>query len=58
MSCHYAQDGEQRYCIGWLSNQLGPGNNIGLRIQMMNCENVGDLELDGPQVERFGDTFK
>lgn len=58
MSCHYAKDGEPRYCIGWLSHQLGPGNNIGLRLQMLNCENIGDLVLDGPQVDSFDDTFK
>src|SRR3954468_218997 len=36
MACHETDDA---HCIGWLVNQLGPGNNIGLRMRMMSCEN-------------------
>lgn len=32
MACHYSRDGEEIPCAGWLANQLGPGNNIGLRL--------------------------
>ena len=54
MSCH---DSGDSYCIGWLNNQLGAGNNILLRIQMMNCENVDQIVLDGEQHSNFQDTL-
>lgn len=54
MACHETHDS---HCIGWLSNQLGPGNNIGLRLQMMDCENIEELELVGEQHETFEDTL-
>jgi hypothetical protein len=37
MACH---ETDESYCIGWLVNQLGPGNNIGMRLRMRNCENA------------------
>lgn len=54
MACHEMHDA---HCIGWLANQLGPGNNIGLRLAMRNCENIGKLKLVGEQHERFEDTL-
>lgn len=54
MACHETDDA---HCVGWLMNQLGPGNNIGLRIKMMRCENAKDLRLVGEQHERFEDTL-
>ena len=57
MSCHHSSGNDNMYCIGWLVNQLGPGNNIGLRIKMLNCENAQDIELTGEQHERFEDTL-
>ena len=57
MACHY-DEGEGRYCIGWLSNQLGPGNNIPLRMRFMQCENVNEIQLDGEQVSSFEETFE
>lgn len=57
MACHYSEVGREDYCIGWLHNQLGPGNNIGLRIKMMGCENTKDIEVYGEQHERFEDTL-
>lgn len=57
MSCHEAAPEEQAYCIGWLHNQLGTGNNIGLRMAMRGCENIGDIELVGEQHETFNDTL-
>lgn len=53
MACHESHDA---HCIGWLMNQLGPGNNIALRITMRNCENLCDVKLVGEQHERFEDT--
>lgn len=57
MACHYSETGKENYCIGWLVNQLGVGNNIGLRIKMMGCENAKDIKSFGEQHERFEDTL-
>ena len=38
-------------------NQLGVGNNIALRLAMLDCENVGDLRTVGEQHECFEDTL-
>lgn len=54
MACHETDDA---HCVGWLANQLGPGNNIGLRMQMMSCENVSNIRLVGEQHETFEDTL-
>ena len=54
MACH--ETGEA-HCIGWLMNQLGPGNNIGMRIRMSSCENSKHLKLVGEQHETFQDTL-
>ena len=35
MACHDARVGEEFPCAGWLHHQLGPGNNIAARIQVM-----------------------
>lgn len=57
MACHHSEVGNEQYCIGWLVNQLGVGNNIGLRLRMMQCENAKDIEVFGEQYERFEDTL-
>ncbi len=54
MACH---ESHQDYCLGWLMNQLGPGNNIPLRFAMRNCENLGEVILIGEQHERFEGTL-
>jgi hypothetical protein len=54
MACHETGDA---HCVGWLANQLGPGNNIALRLAMSNCENLDKLKLVGKQHERFEDTL-
>lgn len=54
MACH---EDHSNHCIGWLANQLGPGNNIGLRMAMRSCENLCDVKLVGEQHERFEDTL-
>ena len=54
MACHETDDA---HCIGWLANQLGPGNNIGLRLRMMTCENARKIRLVGEQHETFEDTL-
>ena len=39
MSCHEHVTSDETYCVGWLMNQIGPGNNLPLRIKMRSCEN-------------------
>lgn len=56
MACHESKPGDESHCIGWLMQQLGPGNNIGLRIQMMSYD-LSAVELDGDQHECFEDTL-
>lgn len=57
MACHDSPIGEEDYCVGWLHNQLGVGNNIMLRMQMMQCENILDLKIVGEQHKTFEDTL-
>lgn len=53
MACHETHDA---HCLGWLINQL-QNNNIPLRMKALFCSNLGDVELNGPQHERFKDTL-
>ncbi len=57
MSCHEHPPTDEAHCVGWLMHQLGPGNNIALRIQMMRCENIGLVKLDGEQHQSLEDTL-
>lgn len=54
MACHELGDA---HCVGWLANQLGPGNNIALRLRMMSCENGRGLRLRGEQHATFEETL-
>ncbi len=54
MACHETEDA---HCVGWLVNQLGPGNNIALRLSMRGCKNIGQVRLRGEQHKRFEDTL-
>lgn len=54
MACHETHDA---HCIGWLSHQIGAGNNIALRIQMMACENARHVRTVGEQHETFAETL-
>lgn len=56
-ACHEHPPGEEAYCVGWLMNQIGPGNNIPLRFAVLSCENLGAISLEGLQHERFEDTL-
>jgi hypothetical protein len=57
MACHEHPEGQEAHCVGWLMNQLGPGNNIALRLAVRDCENIRGVILEGPQHERFEDTL-
>ena len=54
MACHESHDA---HCLGWLMNQLGPGNNIALRMHVRSCDNLRSVRLAGEQHERFQDTL-
>lgn len=54
MACH---ETGTTHCLGWLMNQIGPGNNIGLRLAVRHCSNIADVHLIGEQHERFEDTI-
>lgn len=56
MACHYSKPGEEFACAGWLENQLGVGNNLGLRLLMVK----GRLPVpvtEGEQHQRYEDTL-
>lgn len=56
MACHYSKSGEEFPCAGWLHNQLGPGNNLAVRLRVM----AGDMpvpEVEGEQHKRYEDTL-
>jgi hypothetical protein len=56
MACHESPVGEEMPCVGWLHHQLGPGNNIALRLwARKNLKKR--LELVGEQHECFEDTL-
>ena len=55
MSCHHSNDKDNMICIGWLHNQLGPGNNWMLRLKMRDCENISEIKVYGKQHEKFED---
>ncbi len=56
MACHESAPGAEAHCIGWLVNQLGPGNNIPLRLQMLDYD-LSRVETEGEQHECFEDTL-
>ena len=56
MARHHSEPGNERYCAGWLANQLGAGNNFGLRLQVL-LGRVPSPEIDGSQHERYEDTL-
>ena len=58
MACHKSAEGNEFECIGWLNHQLGYGNNIALRMMMLNCENARDIQIDCEQKETFEETFE
>lgn len=56
MACHYSEPGKEYACAGWLYNQLGPGNNIGVRLSVASGK-MPVPRIDGEQHERFEDTI-
>lgn len=56
-ACHETQVGKDLPCVGWLVHQLGPGNNLPLRLAVMSGRIDGNVKTVGPQHERFEDTL-
>jgi hypothetical protein len=57
MACHESKEGDDYFCVGWLVNQLGEGNNILLRLAMLNYSNASELEVYGQQYSNFKDSL-
>lgn len=57
MACHESPVGKERACVGWAVHQLGPGNNIGLRLQAMKDRSLQNLKTVGQQHGCFEDTL-
>jgi hypothetical protein len=56
MACHYSPVGEEFACAGWIYHQIGPGNNIWLRIEVMRGRMPIPI-VDGEQHDCFEDTL-
>jgi hypothetical protein len=57
MACHESKVGKEVPCVGWLMNQLGPGNNLPLRIAVRFGRIDADVRLVGKQHETLEDTL-
>lgn len=57
MACHGSAEDAPTVCVGWLHNQLGPGNNLGLRLRAIREPELGDYTLAGKQRASFAETF-
>lgn len=57
MACHETPVGRELACVGWLANQLGPGNNIALRMAVSDHMIDADFELDGEQHLSLAETL-
>jgi hypothetical protein len=57
MACHEYPPGAEKPCVGWLVNQLGPGNNIALRMAVRAGRIDADVKTVGPQHPTFDDTL-
>ncbi len=57
MACHETPPGAELPCVGWLLHQLGPGNNIALRLAVSAGRIDANVRMVGPQHPRFEDTL-
>lgn len=53
MVCH---ETHKKHCIGWIHNQLGVGNNIGLRMRIKHYD-LSRMKIYGKQHINFKDTI-
>lgn len=57
MTCHEAPVGKELPCVGWFVHQLGEGNNLGLRMAVIQRTVDGNVEPVGEQHECLEDTL-
>lgn len=57
MACHETPPGGELPCVGWLVHQLGPGNNIALRLAAMRGRVDANVVTVGEQHETFEETL-
>lgn len=57
MACHETPVGRELPCVGWLMQQLGPGNNIGLRLAVVSGRIDANVETVGEQHETLAATL-
>lgn len=57
MACHESHPGREFPCVGWLSHQLGEGNNIPLRMAVIEGRVDANVETVGPQHACLEDTL-
>ena len=57
MACHESPVGAELPCVGWLSHQIGPGNNLPLRLRVMTGNVDGNIQTVGPQHKTLEATF-
>ena len=58
MACHETTPERELPCVGWIANQMGPGNNLTLRLAIMKGGVLdGNVETIGLQHQRFENTL-
>lgn len=57
MACHEYPKGKEKPCVGWLVHQIGPGNNLGLRMRAMAGQVDMNVRTVGEQHACFEDTL-
>jgi len=57
MACHETEVGKELPCVGWLDHQLGAGNNLGLRLAVIQGRIDGNVEVEGEQHPTLEDTL-
>lgn len=57
MACHETDVGAEQPCVGWLVHQLGPGNNLALRLRVRAGRLDANVETVGPQHTCLADTL-
>lgn len=51
MACHESNPGREYACVGWLQNQLGAGNNIGIRLAALSGQ------FDASKIKTVGEQY-
>lgn len=57
LKAHEFPKGAEKPCVGWLVNQMGDGNNLGLRLQVIMGKVDINVRTVGEQHACFEDTL-